>query len=64
MLVGQIIIFKRNLRMNVTDLRTRGQIHLRRLYTSESDVSKRLILTYKDGPRAEGIKTFLMVVDP
>ena len=35
-----------------------------RLYTSKSDVCRRQILTYKDGPRAERIKIFLMVVDP
>ena len=35
-----------------------------RLYTSESDVCGRQILTYKDGPRAERIKTFRMVLDP
>ena len=35
-----------------------------RLYTSESDVSRRQILMYKDGPQAEGIKTFIMVKDP
>ena len=35
-----------------------------RIYTSESDVCRRQILTYKDGPRTERIKIFLMVVDP
>ena len=35
-----------------------------RLYTSESDVCGRQILTYKDDPRAERIKIFLMTVDP
>ena len=34
------------------------------LYTSESDVCRRQILTYKDGPRTERIKIFLMVVSP
>ena len=34
-----------------------------RLCTSESDVSRRQILTYKDGPRTESIKIFIMVVD-
>ena len=28
-----------------------------RLYTSESDVYRRQILTYKDGPRNEGVDT-------
>ena len=28
-----------------------------RLYTSESDVYRRQILSYKDGPRAERVKT-------
>ena len=27
-----------------------------RFYTSESDVYRRQILTYKDGPRTEGVK--------
>ena len=35
-----------------------------RLYTSESDVHRRQILTYKDGPRTERIQIFLVVVDP
>ena len=35
-----------------------------RLYTSESDVCRRQILTYKDGPRTERIKIFLMAADP
>ena len=35
-----------------------------RLYTSESDVCRRQILTYKDCPRTERIKLFLMAVDP
>ena len=35
-----------------------------RLYTSESDVYRRQILMYKDDPRTERIKIFLMVVDP
>ena len=34
------------------------------LYTSESDVSRRQILTYKDGPRTERIEIFLTAVDP
>ena len=29
-----------------------------RLYTSESDVHRRQILTYKDGPRAERLKPY------
>ena len=33
------------------------------LYTSESDVCRRQILTYKD-PRTEGIKIFIVAVDP
>ena len=33
-----------------------------RLYTS--DVCGRQILTYKDGPRTERIKIFIIVVDP
>ena len=32
--------------------------------TSESDVCRRHILTYKDDPRSEKIEIFLMVVDP
>ena len=32
-----------------------------RFHTSESDVYRRQILTYKDGPRAERIKIFLLV---
>ena len=35
-----------------------------RPYTSKSDVSRRQILTYKDCPRNERIKIFLMAVDP
>ena len=35
-----------------------------RLYTSESDVCRRQILTYKDGPRAEKNTIFLVAVDP
>ena len=35
-----------------------------RLYKSESAVYRRQILTYKDGPRTERIKIFLMVADP
>ena len=35
-----------------------------RLYTSESDVYRRHIVTYKDGPRTERSKIFLVVVDP
>ena len=31
---------------------------------SESDVCKRQILTYKDGPRTERIYIFLMALDP
>ena len=34
-----------------------------RLYAAESDVCRRQILTYKDGPRTEIIKIFIMVVD-
>ena len=33
-------------------------------YTSESDVCRRQILTYKDSPRAERIIIFLMAADP
>ena len=32
-------------------------LHERPIYTSESDVCRRQILTYKDGPRTEKIKT-------
>ena len=35
-----------------------------RLYTSESDVCGRQILTYKDDPRTEIIEIFIMAVDP
>ena len=35
-----------------------------RLYTSESDVYRRQILTYEGGPRTEKIKVFIMAVDP
>ena len=35
-----------------------------RLYTSESDVLRRQILTYVDAPRAERINILLVVVDP
>ena len=35
-----------------------------RLYTSESDVCRRQILTYKDSPRPEKIKIFLKATDP
>ena len=35
-----------------------------RLYTSESDVCRRQILTYKDGLRAEINTIFIMSVDP
>ena len=31
---------------------------------SESDVCRRQILTYKDGPRTERIKIFIMAEDP
>ena len=34
-----------------------------RLYTSESDVNRRQILTYKDGPRTEGMRLFPITVD-
>ena len=34
-----------------------------RLYTPESDVYRRQILTYKDGPRSESIKLFIMAID-
>ena len=33
-----------------------------RLYTSESDVYRRQILTYKDGPRGGRIEIFIMAV--
>ena len=35
-----------------------------RLYTSVSDVCRRQMLTYKDDPRTEGIKIFIIVVVP
>ena len=35
-----------------------------RLYTSESDVCRRRILTHKECPSAEIIKIFIMAVDP
>ena len=35
-----------------------------RLYTSQSDVYRRQILTYKHDPRTEGIKLCIMVKDP
>ena len=35
-----------------------------RFYTSESDICRRSILTYKDGSRAERVDIFLMAVDP
>ena len=35
-----------------------------RLYTSESDVCGRQILTYKDDPRTERIEIYIMVVGP
>ena len=35
-----------------------------RLYTSESDVYRRQILTYKDGPRTERVKILILVVVP
>ena len=34
-----------------------------RLSTSESDDCRRQILTYKDGPRTDIIKLFIMTVD-
>ena len=34
------------------------------LYTSESDVSRRQILTYKDDPRIKIVKICQMAVDP
>ena len=34
------------------------------LYTSESDVCRHQILPYKDDPRTDRIKIFLMLVDP
>ena len=34
-----------------------------RLYTSEPDICRRQILTYKDDRRAERIKIYLMAVD-
>ena len=45
-----------NLRVHVQ----RGQ----RLYTSESDVCRRQILTYKHGARTRRNKIFIMAVDP
>ena len=38
--------------------------HGDRLYTSESDVCRRQTLTYKDDPRSERIKIFIIVIDP
>ena len=35
-----------------------------RLYTSESDVCRRQILTYKDSPRTERTKIIIIAVDP
>ena len=35
-----------------------------RLYTSQSDVCRRQILTYKVDPLTEKIKTLIMAVDP
>ena len=35
-----------------------------RLYTSESDVCRRQIMTYKDDPRTKKKKIFIMAVDP
>ena len=34
------------------------------VFKTESDVCRRQILTYKDGPRNERIKTFMIAVDP
>ena len=34
-----------------------------RCYTLESDVCRRQILAYEDGPRTERIKIFIMTVD-
>ena len=34
-----------------------------RLYTSEYDVYRRQIVTYKDDPRTERIEIFIMAVD-
>ena len=36
-------------------------VHRDRLYTSESDVYRRHIMTYKDGPRAERVKYWTTV---
>ena len=33
-------------------------------YTSQFDVCRRQMLTYRDDPHTEGIKHFLMAVDP
>ena len=35
-----------------------------RLYTSESDVCRRQILMYGDGPSTERIIVFIMAIDP
>ena len=35
-----------------------------RLYTSESDICRRQILTFKDSTRAEKNEIFIMVVNP
>ena len=40
--------------INICILSVRGQ-----LYTSESDVCRRQILTYKDGPRTERVNIYL-----
>ena len=39
-------------------------LNMDRLYTSESDVCRRQIMTYEDCPRTERFKIFIMVVDP
>ena len=36
----------------------------KRVYTSEYDVCRRQILTFKVDPRADSMKLFLLVVDP
>ena len=54
--MSQILIYNRL----VVKLFQRGD----RLYTSESDVFIRQILTYHGGPRAVRVKIFVMAVDP
>ena len=41
-----------------------SNVKICRFYTSESDVCRSQILTYKDGPRTVGNKNFIITVDP